>query len=94
MIRNCIKPIMASVCMAIVIFILKQPIEVLGSFIGNGRIIVFIYTLIYTIILVGIGGFVYFYVMIVLGGIRKLDIEAVSPRIYRILPRFIRKKIR
>lgn len=94
MVRNCIKPVIASVCMVIVIFLLKQPIEILGSFIGTAKIVVFIYTLIYTMILVAIGGFVYVYVMIVLGGIRKLDIEAVSPRVYKILPRFIRKKIR
>ncbi|WP_024613507.1 polysaccharide biosynthesis protein [Clostridium sp. Ade.TY] len=94
MVRNCVKPVIASVCMVIVIFLLKQPIEILGSFIGTAKIVVFIYTLIYTMILVAIGGFVYVYVMIVLGGIRKLDIEAVSPRVYKILPRFIRKKIR
>ena len=40
------------------------------------------------------GGFVYLYMMIVMGGIRKNDLEAISPKIIRILPRFIRKKLR
>lgn len=93
LIRNCIKPVISSVCMSLVILILKQPITILGSFMGDSKIVLYGYTLIYTILLVGLGGFVYVYVMILLGGIRKLDIEALSPRIYRMLPRFIRKKL-
>ncbi|MGG7076772.1 putative polysaccharide biosynthesis protein [Clostridium sardiniense] len=93
LIRNCVKPVIASICMAIVILILKQPILIIGGFIGTSKIVMYLYTVIYTILLVGIGGLVYLYIMVSLGGIRKLDIEALSPRIYTMLPRFIRKKL-
>lgn len=93
LIRNCVKPIIASICMAIVILILKQPILIIGGFIGTSKIVMYLYTIIYTILLVGVGGLVYLYIMVSLGGIRKLDIEALSPRIYTMLPRFIRKKL-
>lgn len=94
LIRNCIKPIIASACMAVVIIVLKQPIAIISGFIGTSRAIMYLYTLVYTIILVGIGGLVYLYLMITLGGIRKLDVEAMSPKIYTKLPRFIRKKLK
>ncbi len=94
LIRNCIKPIIASACMAVVIIVLKQPIAIISGFIGPSRAIMYLYTLVYTIILVGIGGLVYLYLMITLGGIRKLDVEAMSPKIYTKLPRFIRKKLK
>ena len=94
LVRNCVKPIIASVCMAVVIIILKQPIAIISGFIGPSRALMYLYTLVYTIILVGIGGLVYLYLMIALGGIRKLDVEAMSPKIYTKLPRFIRKKLK
>ncbi len=93
LIRNCIKPIIASICMAIVILVLKQPVLIIGGFIGTSGILMYLYTIVYTVILVGVGGLVYLYIMVSLGGIRKLDIEAISPRIYTMLPRFIRKKL-
>ena len=93
MLKNCVKPILASICMAIVIFILKQPINVLGGFLGSSRIVMYLYTVIYTLVLVAIGGFVYLYIMILLGGIRKLDIESISPRVYTMLPKFMRRKL-
>ena len=94
LVRNCVKPIIASVCMAVVIIILKQPIAIISGFIGPSRALMYLYTLVYTIILVGIGGLVYLYLMIALGGIRKVDVEAMSPKIYTKLPRFIRKKLK
>lgn len=94
LIRNCIKPIIASACMAVVIIVLKQPIAIISGFIETSRALMYLYTFVYTIILVGIGGLVYLYLMIALGGIRKLDVEAMSPKIYAKLPRFIRKKLK
>ncbi|MDY6012677.1 polysaccharide biosynthesis protein [Clostridium sp.] len=94
LIRNCVKPIIASIVMAVVIIVLKQPIAIISVFIGASRALMYLYTLVYTLILVGIGGLVYLYIMIALGGIRKLDVEAMSPRIYTKLPRFIRKKLK
>lgn len=93
LIRNCVKPIISAVVMAGVIFILRQPAIMLGSFFSGIRIVYIIYTLIYTVLLVGIGGFVYVYLMIILGGIRRMDIESLSPKVYGMLPRFLRKKL-
>lgn len=93
LVRNCVKPIISAVVMAGVILILRQPAIILGSFFSGIRIVYIIYTLIYTIILVGIGGFVYVYLMIILGGIRRMDIESLSPKVYGMLPRFLRKKL-
>ncbi|MGL4569845.1 MAG: putative polysaccharide biosynthesis protein [Clostridium sp.] len=93
LLRNCIKPLISAIIMAIVIIVLKQPIIIIQSFLGANTIVIFMYTLIYTVLLVAVGGFVYIYSMVLLGGIRRLDVESLSPRVYGMLPRFIRKKL-
>ena len=50
--------------------------------------------MIVVVFLVAAGGFVYLYVMIVLGGIRKSDMESISPKIIRFIPRFMRIKLK
>lgn len=44
-----------------------------------------------TLVMVAIGGMVYLIIMILIGGIRKTDLDLISPKIYRIMPRFLRK---
>lgn len=90
LIKTSIKPILASILMGITIVILKQPIMMLEKFVVGYE---FIFTLLYTMILIVIGALVYIYVMASIGGIEKSDIESVSPRIYRMMPRFIRNKL-
>ena len=41
-----------------------------------------------------VGGFVYLYSIILFKGIRKKDIDSISPRIFSMLPRFLRVKIK
>lgn len=90
LIRVVFKPIVSSLIMAIVIYIIGIPVGVMYRFIEPSR-----YTSIpiLTIILL-IAGFVYLYTMILSGGIKKADIESISPKIIKVLPRFMRIKLR
>ncbi|SFC78010.1 putative polysaccharide biosynthesis protein [Clostridium uliginosum] len=88
--KHTLKPIISSLGMVAVIYLVKEPLEVLLILFDVGGII----TGITTIIMIGIAGFVYLYLMIVLGGIRKNDVNSFSPRLYNMLPRFLRKRLR
>lgn len=85
-----LKPLIASAAMAIVIYICKQPLEFMYKFIPLTSIVAFFVT----ILLVAIGGFVYVYIMILTAGITRRDIEGISPKIMRFIPRFIRIKLK
>lgn len=88
--RNIIKPLISSVAMAIVIFILKEPVGIFIKILDEPALLGGITTL----IIISIAGFVYLYLMILLGGITKKDIQGVSPRVFDILPRFLRKRMK
>ena len=45
------------------------------------------------LILIAVGGAVYFITMILLGGIKKKDLDMISPRLFTLLPRFLRKNM-
>ena len=90
MLRNIIKPLIASIIMAGSIFVLKQLVSDLITITSGGIILKGITTL----LIIVIGGFVYLYLMLVLGGIKKSDINSISPRIFNLLPRFIRIKLK
>ena len=90
MFRNIIKPLIASIIMAGSIFVLKQLVSDLITITSGGIILKGITTL----LIIVIGGFVYLYLMLVLGGIKKSDINSISPRIFNLLPRFIRIKLK
>lgn len=84
------KPIVASAVMAITLYICKLPLNFINRFIQLTR-----FTAIpITIILMIIGGFVYLYLMILLGGIKKSDIEEISPQIIWVMPRFMRMRLK
>ena len=88
--KNTVKPIISSLAMAGVIFALKQPVDIILSITNGGKILSGLITL----IMIGIGGAVYLYLMIILGGLNKEDLDSISVRIYRILPRFLRRRMR
>jgi len=90
MFRNVTKPLIASIIMAGVIFLLKMPVSSLMVLSSGGSILRGITTL----IIISIGGFVYLYFMMVLGGIKKSDMDSISPRIFNLLPRFLRVKLK
>ena len=89
-IRLIFKPIIASTIMALVILLLQGPVDFMYRFIDASRLT----AIPITIIMVSVGGFTYAYFMILIGGIRKDDIETVSPKLIRIMPRFMRMKLR
>ena len=88
--KHMIKPFISSLAMAGVLFVLKQPASIILSITSGGKIL----SGLITIIIISIGGFVYLYLMIILGGLNKKDMDSISGRIYRILPRFMRKRMR
>ena len=85
-----IKPAIASIVMAGVIYLLKLPLKYVFEVISLSRVT----AAPITIIIVAIGGIVYLYLMIVMGGIRKSDIQTISPKLIRMMPRFMRRKLR
>ena len=88
--RNLTKPLIASGLMALAIYGMKQPIGIIIQ-ITNGGIVLRGIT---TLFIIGIGSFVYLYSIILFGGIKKGDIDSISPRIFRMLPRFLRIKLK
>jgi len=88
--RNSIKPLIASGVMAGVIYIMKQPTAVIMQ-ITNGTAMLRGIT---TLLIIAVAGFVYLYLIILLGGIKKSDIDSISPRIFNLLPRFLRVKLK
>ena len=85
-----IKPAIASIVMAGVIYLLKLPLKYVFEVISLSRVT----AAPITIIIVAIGGIVYLYLMIAMGGIRKSDIQTISPKLIRMMPRFMRRKLR
>lgn len=88
-VKQAIVPTICSILMAIVIFLVKFPIMKAVTTLGEGRLLVGIATL----ILVSIGGVVYLYTMIYFGGIRKTDLDLISPKLFRFMPRKLRKEL-
>ena len=86
-IREGLKPLIASFAMGIVITIMNIPLSRFVNILEGGRIIVGLTVL----ILVGIGGLTYFITMIYIKGIKKEDIDTISPKIYKLIPRVLRK---
>ena len=85
-----IKPLFSSIIMAGVIYIASLPVQFMYKFINPSRLT----SIPILIVILLLSGFVYLYTMILSGGIRKNDIEAISPKIMGILPRFMRVKLR
>ena len=90
MFRNAIKPLLASAVMAVVILAIKTPALLLIEIAKGNTLLKGIITL----ILISVGGFVYLYLLVLLGGIKKSDIDSISSRIFNYLPRFLRKNLK
>ena len=89
-IKQSIVPLISSIIMSFVIIFVRIPLFRFFSIIGiEGQIV----TGVGTFILIAIGGLVYLVVMIYFGGIRKYDLDMISPRLYRLMPRKLRKQI-
>ncbi|MCX0371783.1 polysaccharide biosynthesis protein, partial [Clostridium perfringens] len=46
------------------------------------------------LVIIAIGAFMYLHAIIILGGIKKADIEEISPKLLRVMPKFLRKNIK
>ena len=90
LVRYIVKPVLASIAMAIAILLIHQPAKFIYRFITPSRLT----SIPVVIISIGIGIFVYAYLMILMRGISKDDIQKISPKIIRIMPRFMRRKLR
>gem|GEM_PF-4040607 len=84
------RPLIASGLMGVVIYVMKMPIGIIIE-ITNGGIVLRGIT---TMLIIAVGGFVYLYSIILFQGIKKNDIDSISPRIFRMLPRFLRVKLK
>ncbi|WP_244833144.1 polysaccharide biosynthesis protein [Clostridium sp. BJN0001] len=90
LIKYFVKPLIASIVMVFVICIIRYPLSMLYVVFNCGVIVKDIGTL----IMVSFGALAYLYVIILIKGLKKKDIYDVSPRIYRIMPRFLRKNLK
>lgn len=88
-VKQAIVPTICSILMTLVILVAKFPIIKVAEALGGGRIVIAIAT----VILIGVGGMIYLYSMIYFGGIRKKDLDLVSPRLFKFLPRSLRKQL-
>ena len=88
-VKQAIIPTICSIAMTGVIFMSKYPILKAAEFLGGGRIVIAISTL----ILIAIGGIVYLYSMVIFGGIRRKDLDLISPKLFKLLPRRLRKEL-
>ncbi|MGL5353799.1 MAG: putative polysaccharide biosynthesis protein, partial [Clostridium sp.] len=87
-IKQAIVPLISSIIMSFVIVFLRIPLLRIFSIMGvEGRVV----TAILALVLIGIGGIVYLVVMVYFGGIRKIDLDMISPKLYRLMPRKLRK---
>lgn len=83
--KPCVKPIIGAIGMGIFLYFARIPLAAL-TLTMTSRWLVWGFTLIYTIILVGIGSGIYALIMIFIGGLRRADIESISPKLYRMIP--------
>lgn len=88
-VKQAIIPTICSVLMTLVILIARFPIIKVAEALGRGRIVIAIAV----VILIGIGGLIYLYSMIYFGGIRRKDLDLISPKVYKFLPRSLRKEL-
>ena len=88
-VKQAIVPTICSILMSIGILIAKFPIIKVSEALGGGRII----SAIITLILISIGGIIYLYTMIYFGGIRRKDLDLISPKLFKFLPRSLRKEL-
>ncbi len=88
-VKQAIVPTICALLMTLVIFVAKFPIIKVTDALGGVRIV----TAFATVVLIGIGGIVYLYTMIYFGGIRKNDLDLFSPKLFKFLPRRLRKEL-
>ena len=89
-IKDGIKPLYSSIIMGIAVYLCKMPLLRLVNILEGGRIAIGVVA----VVSVAIGGIVYLISMIMIHGLKKDDLDLISPRIYELMPRVLRKKIK
>mgnify|MGYP002412041081 FL=1 len=84
------KPIISSLLMSIVVYLIYNNLIYVISFINKG----YIANAVSTIIAIIAGIFTYLYALILTGGITKSDINGLPRKVTRIIPRFMYVRIR
>ncbi|MGL5245156.1 MAG: putative polysaccharide biosynthesis protein [Sarcina sp.] len=87
MVKLLIKPLIASIYMSIIILIIKYMVNSIVD-LATLNILVGIPII---LIIISIGGLCYFHGLFYLKGIKKSDLEDISPKALKILPGFLRK---
>lgn len=89
-ISTAIKPFVSSVLMGIAVYICNLSLSWIFGLIGNG----YVMRAIPTLISIFVGVVVYAYGLVITGGITKGDLNSFSPRIVRVMPRALKKRLR
>lgn len=85
-----LKPLIASIAMGICVFVVSYAIKVGFGFISKGYFMYFMQTAVSVIL----GAFIYVYVLIINGGIRKKDLESLPGSFTRFIPKVLLNKVR
>ena len=88
-VKQALIPTICSILMSILIVVVKYPVVKIAEFLGGGRMVIGVATL----VLIAVGGVVYLYTMIYFGGIRRKDLDLISPKLFKYLPRRLRKQL-
>lgn len=92
-VKRAMIPAISSLLMSIVILICRDfMLRIVSIFSIQGLVYRGVILLV-TLILISIGGVVYLFAMVYLGGINKGDLDIISPKLYRFMPRSIRRKL-
>ncbi|NLZ48796.1 MAG: polysaccharide biosynthesis protein [Clostridiales bacterium] len=87
--RYSIRPLMASVVMALIAFIVYKPFDIF--LLKNPSRVTYVLP---TMISMMVAVFIYAYVMICLGGITKNDVNSISPKVMKFIPTFMKKRMK
>lgn len=88
--KKAFKPLVASIVMGIWVWIVYKIVYLAFSFIGN----TYINNALAVTASVSLGIIAYFYIMILINGITKSDIDALPTRIKAMIPKVVMKKVR
>jgi stage V sporulation protein B len=91
LLRVASKPILSSLAMTIVILLLKISVfGIMNTYLGEGRIV----NSIILFIAIALGGITYLYAMISIGGITKKEMDSLSPKVSRMMPGFLKRRLK
>ena len=88
-IKEAVMPTISALIMAITIHLCRIPMNRVINIFQWGTVAI----LVKLLICIVVGGVIYLIAMVLLGGINKKDLDGISPRLYIMLPRFLRKQM-